>query len=273
MSCLKGMVTKMNLEHYNLASTSTEVSRSGLPTDTDVKEIYNRMVAYLKSKLVNTEHKLHYDVTFLGDGNDLVYCRIFNGHLLLRTSNATLNEKMLGTITQGDRDFTIPNKPKYGSLPYRHTATSKSIFYLCGSNLIGELVNSHIRGYMADGVVFKYHPITDRLDRYKLADAMTLDAIPGWIDAYQTLPFFDKVYSPPTSEMGLVAKLLGKEVVRVALRKTVAYSHLYHNLDKFPLIARSTKSGIIRPTHYEEDIDGYLAHYANHQSDIKVGEL
>lgn len=249
----------MNNEYCRISSPSTEISRSRMRQDDNVSKGYTEMVDYLASTAKHIP--MEYDILFDGDGSMLLYSRIFKDHLLIQSSSLSLNLTILGRIVKGDRTFLTPATPKYSQLPYRAPSRSTAVCFLCGSNLFPTLRRKAVRHCVDTGVVLKLHPITSQLDIAKMKDASDLPVIPGWVDAYDTLNYFDIVHSPPSSEMGLIARLLGKEVIELPLDGMHSYTPFYKHIAKLPLIISSAKSGIIRPTHYREDIDTYLKHY------------
>lgn len=248
----------MNDQHYSLGNSSTEIGGSGLPTSKNVLNKYEKMVDYLAEQI--SAEQLRYDISFDGDGTTLIYSRLFNDHIVLRSCSNSFNVDMLEQATN-DREFVIPLVPKYKQLPYIHRTNTKSIIYLCGTNLLRTYDADQLKHILHRDIAVKFHPLTTRVDIADLTKNSKGCVIPTFVNSYETIHHFDKVYSASNSEMGLLAKLLGKDVVRVAIKGEQVCSHFYNKLHDFPEIVHSYASGIIRPDYYKEDIDGYLALY------------
>jgi hypothetical protein len=126
---------------------------------------------------------------------------------------------------------------------------------------------------VSEGAKVKLHPVTSKVWRTILTRRWKEAIIPAEAPLYDIMHHAKKVYFTMTSESGIAATLLGKDVGIVSGKRTWSnFEHVYKGLDACPkkmkLIDRMTalfshpESGII--TTYSDDLDRDIAKYFEH---------
>lgn len=208
-----------------------------------------------------------YDLSYPGSRDEFIHTEIFNNCLMFKTVDKVFNSYLVAQIREVDRVFTPVMSPKY--LQIVPESLPKKVCILPGSNLLKQLEMPYIHYLHTQGVYMKPHPVTMKYDLHKLKKFTDGKLMYEGICGVSCVKAADIVYSMSTSELGLIAKYLKKDV-RILYPKDLHcgnYEHLYDNLSNLDIWLNSTASGIVRMTHYKEDIDGYIRHYNRHYND------
>lgn len=251
----------MRNEFNFIDSKAGLLSRTGV-VGSNYHADYSPAIAYFNEKMGK---KNQYDLSYIGTKDEFIHTPIFNNMLYLKTASDRFNTALIGAINEPDRDVSLNLKPKYLQLSWDKPI--EEVLILPGSNLLNRIDDVFMQGFMDKGGYLKLHPVTCHLDKFTLS--LNRNAIEHFYSGVDVIRHSKVVWSADSSELGLIAKYLGKQVKRIHLRNYFGtYIALYNNIDRLETWLNSSKSGLIRMTHYKEDIDAYIEHYRRHYDDL-----
>jgi hypothetical protein len=164
----------------------------------------------------------------------------------------------------GDRniDFLLDCTNKY--VQFDMYCDFKHVIFLTGSNFFGDYTPETIRSFMREDTMIKPHPITAEYLRFCLMKEFPLRVLPLRASAVGILRQVDAVTVTPHTELGLYARLMGKEVTIMpsTVKRTPAYGFLYETGDDLRAALSTHLRGIIFPGgDYAKEISEFLDRY------------
>ncbi|KKA43431.1 hypothetical protein [Salinivibrio sp. KP-1] len=250
----------MNNAFNLIDSASGLLDRTGV-VGSNYPSGFQKAVDYFQAR--NGGRKSQYDLSYEGSRDEFVHTPIFNEMLYISTTSNDFNTHLIESIANKTRHVELCLKPKYLQLDY--PGSVGEVIIMPGSNLMQEIDPTVLKVLAKRGAKCKLHPITCRLDISLCKER--IEIIEGHFSGVDVVSKSTRVHAADSSELGLIAKYLGKEVTRLYLRRPGTYCALYDNIDQMDTWLNSAKSGVIRMDHYKEDIDEYLEHYWRHHDD------
>lgn len=251
----------MRNEFNLIDSKASLISRVGT-VGSNHFDAYTPAVEYFNKRIGK---KNQYDLSYLGTKDEFIHTPIFNDMLYLKTASDSFNTHLIKSIETTNREVELSLKPKYLQVAWDRPIDEMIV--LPGSNLMNRLDGDFLDALSSRGAYFKLHPVTCRLDKFTVMTRRK--AIEDFYSGIDVIRCSKTVWAADCSELGLIAKYLGKEVKRAYLKGyRGTYVALYNNMDSMSTWLNAAESGVVRMTHYKEDIDAYIEHYRRHYDDL-----
>jgi hypothetical protein len=247
-------------------SEANKVAHSGYLTRAPAIRKSNVIAAELVKQAAERGIKLQYDIAYENHPHELTFTECFGGvgGIYIRPADSGFSRELLQTGPVGDRDcdFLLDSTNKY--LQYDMFCDFKHVIFLTGSNFFGDYPPEVIRAAMRKDTMIKPHPITAEYLRFCLLREFPYRILPLRASAMGILKQVDAVTVTTHTELGLYARLMGKEVevLRSDVKRIPAYGFLYETGDKLREALSTHLRGIIFPGEdYALQISEFLDRY------------
>lgn len=223
--------------------------------------------------------KAEYDLTYEGHPQNLTYTEIFVNAkgLFVKPCDTTFTNNLLRNArtneNYGYADHIIKHMDDKYSRQLDPIISSDVVVFLPGSNLINTIKPSFLRSIIEkhEFVIFKPHPLINHHDFKLLESELTTEKsyvmAPRFSGVY-LLKRANVVYVPKCSELGILAKLLGKHINIIDIPTHLnSYKDFYDAMETEELHAfiESPLSGLFLDLPgVEQRMENYLDHYTQY---------
>lgn len=215
----------------------------------DLKKVSLNHLKPLEKEILNNGYfTASYDVSRPQGSNfdEIAYTEVFKNAVYVTPLNDEMAYKMINLAYKnysGKVDDDLEKlKSKISFIDKYKSKTSginsKSICFLAGSNCLKASVSINTLKkwiYLDSELLLKPHPLTNEEDLKDIVKTFGISRVLDKdISAFELLNQAKRVYTTSASELGLNAKLLGKEVIditRFTLSSQLTYSPLYRYLN------------------------------------------
>lgn len=247
-------------------SEANKVAHSGYLTRAPAIRKSDVIAAELVRQATERNIKIQYDITYENHPHELTFTECFGGAggIYIRPADSEFSRELLQTGPVGDRnvDFLLDCTNKY--VQFDMYCDFKHVIFLTGSNFFGDYPPETVRSFMRKDTMIKPHPITAEFFRFCLMKEFPYRVLPLRASAVGILKQVDAVTVTPHTELGLYARLMGKEVTMMpsAAKRTPAYGFLYETDDNLRTALSTHQRGIIFPGgDYAKEISEFLDRY------------
>ena len=247
-------------------SEANKVAHSGYLTRAPAIRKSDVIAAELVRQATERNIKIQYDITYENHPHELTFTECFGGAggIYIRPTDTEFSRELLQTGPVGDRnvDFLLDCTNKY--IQFDMYCDFKHVIFLTGSNFFGDYPPETVRSFMREDTMIKPHPITAEFFRFCLMKEFPYRVLPLRASAVGILRQVDAVTVTPHTELGLYARLMGKEVTIMSstVKRTPAYGFLYETGDNLRTALSTHLRGIIFPGgDYAKEISEFLDRY------------
>ena len=247
-------------------SEANKVAHSGYLTRAPAIRKSDVIAAELVRQATERNIKIQYDITYENHPHELTFTECFGGAggIYIRPADSEFSRELLQTGPVGDRnvDFLLDCTNKY--VQFDMYCDFKHVIFLTGSNFFGDYPPETVRSFMREDTMIKPHPITAEFFRFCLMKEFPYRVLPLRASAVGILRQVDAVTVTPHTELGLYARLMGKEVTIMSstVKRTPAYGFLYETGDDLRTALSTHLRGIIFPGgDYAKEISEFLDRY------------
>jgi hypothetical protein len=247
-------------------SEANKVAHSGYLTRAPAIRKSDVIAAELVRQATERNIKIQYDITYENYPHELTFTECFGGAggIYIRPADSEFSRELLQTGPVGDRnvDFLLDCTNKY--VQFDMYCDFKHVIFLTGSNFFGDYPPETVRSFMRKDTMIKPHPITAQFFRFCLMKEFPYRVLPLRASAVGILRQVDAVTVTPHTELGLYARLMGKEVTIMSstVKRTPAYGFLYETGDDLRTALSTHLRGIIFPGgDYAKEISEFLDRY------------
>ncbi len=273
----------MNINLLNTyESEANKIAHSGYLTRAPAIRESNVIAAELVKQAAERKIKIQYDLTYENHPHELTFTECFGGAggIYVRPADADFSRELLQTGPVGDRDlsFLLNSTNKY--LQFEMHCDFKHAIFLTGSNFFGDYPPELVKSFMREDTMIKPHPITTEYYRFCLMREFPHRVLPLRASALGIIKQIDSLTVTKHTELGLYAKLMGKEVdIMVSdVKRTPAYGFLYETGDGLRDALSTHLRGIFFPggdyaTQISEFLDRYQQLLPEHKNNANRGNI